>query len=232
MIDFHVHLLPGIDDGSRNIKMSVAMLKESSRQGIEVSVATPHFYFDKKTSVLIKKRDKAYQKLTAFCEKNNIKTPKIISGFEVFLSEKIVSEPDLDKLKICGTNTMLLEMPMSKWDDKVFERVELVASKGYDVVLAHPERYAGVCSKKDYDRLFSYGFAGQVNAASFIKPSSREVAYKMIQDGKVKLMGSDGHNMGTRAIFMEIAAEFIAKNLGKKYNEMMLENSKRYLGLK
>lgn len=232
MIDFHVHLLPGIDDGAKNIKMSVTMLRESSRQGIEVSVATPHFYFNEKTPKIIKKRDKAYDKLMRFCVKNKLEIPQIIKGFEVFLAEEIVTEPDIDKLKISGTNTMLLEMPMSKWDEKVFDRVDYIASKGYDIVLAHPERYASVCDEKDYDRLFSYGFTGQVNAASFIKPSSREFAYKLIKDGRIKLMGSDGHNTGTRAVFMEIASEFISKNLGEKYNEMMKENARHYLGLK
>ena len=232
MIDFHVHLLPGVDDGSKNIKMSVDMLKESKRQGIDVSVATPHFYFDKKTKKIIENRNKAYDKLISFCKKNEINRPEIILGFEVFLSEKICDEPLIDSLLISGTNTLLLEMPRTKWNDEVFDRVDYIASKGYDVVLAHPERYASVCGKKEYDKLFSYGFAGQVNAASFVNPASRDIAYHLIKDGRIHMMGSDAHNTGIRAVFMQIASEFIGKNLGEKYNEMMMENAKHYLGLK
>lgn len=232
MIDFHVHLLPGIDDGSKNIKMSVAMLKESKRQGIDVSVATPHFYFDKQTKKLIEKRNKEFELLTKFCKKNEINCPEIIPGFEVFLSEKIYDEPELDRLLISGTNTLLLEMPRTKWDEEVFDRVDYIASKGYDVVLAHPERYASVCGKKEYEKLFSYGFAGQVNAASFVNPACRDIAYHLIKDGRIHVIGSDAHNTGIRAVFMEIASEFIGKNLGEKYNEMMMENAKHYLGLK
>lgn len=232
MIDFHVHLLPGIDDGSKNIRMSIAMLEESLRQGVEISVATPHFYFDKKTIKLIEKRNKTYKKLIDHCDRKGINRPEIVLGFEVFLSEKIYDEPELDNLLLSGTNTLLLEMPRVKWNDDIFDRVDYIASKGYDIVLAHPERYANICGKKEYDKLFSYGFAGQVNAASFVNPASREIVYNLIKEGKIQMIGSDAHNMGLRAVFMEIASEFIGKNLGEKYNKMMMENAKHYLGLK
>ena len=44
VIDFHSHVLPGIDDGSRDVEMSLAMLREMRAQGVDVCVATPHFY--------------------------------------------------------------------------------------------------------------------------------------------------------------------------------------------
>jgi protein-tyrosine phosphatase len=44
MIDFHTHILPGIDDGSKNIEMTMEMLEEEARQGVTEICATPHFY--------------------------------------------------------------------------------------------------------------------------------------------------------------------------------------------
>ena len=60
MIDFHTHILPGIDDGSRNIDMTVAMLSEEVSQGVTAVVATPHFYANR-TSVaaFLERREKA-----------------------------------------------------------------------------------------------------------------------------------------------------------------------------
>ena len=127
---------------------------------------------------------------------------------------------------------MLVEMPRGKWDDEVFARVDFLADKGYDIVLAHPERYMSVVKEKDYERLFSYGFKGQLNAASLINPTTREFAYKLIKDGRIHVIGSDAHNVGTRANFIGIACEFINRNLGKKYTEMMKENAERFLKLK
>ncbi len=232
MIDFHAHLLPGIDDGSRTTKMTAAMLQESQRQGIEISVATPHFYFDKKTDKMLVKREKMYRKVENFFIKNGLRIPEVVLGFEVHLSEKIFNEPDLDKLLISGTNTMLVEMPRKKWDDDVFSRLDFLVEKGYDIVLAHPERYQNVADEADYERLFSYGLAGQVNAASLISPKTRDFAYKLISEGKIKVMGSDAHNMGIRANFVQIACQLIGRKLGEKYIEMMEENAEHFLNLR
>lgn len=232
MIDFHAHLLPGIDDGARNIKMSAAMLVESKRQGIDISVATPHCYFNKKVEQTLKKREKAYKKLTNYIEKNGIEIPQIVLGFEVYLTEEVYQVRQLDKLLIKGTNTMLVEMPREKWDDKVFARLEFVAEKGFDIVLAHPERYTALNGKKEYDRLFDYGFPGQLNAASLISPKTRDYAYTLIKEGKIKLIGSDAHNLGIRANFIEIASEIIIRNFGEEYLRYFNSQAEYYLGLR
>ena len=44
VIDFHSHILPGIDDGSASVEQSIAMLRMEAEQGIDHVVATPHFY--------------------------------------------------------------------------------------------------------------------------------------------------------------------------------------------
>ena len=44
MIDFHTHILPGIDDGSRNSEESIQMLNLEQEQDITKIVFTPHFY--------------------------------------------------------------------------------------------------------------------------------------------------------------------------------------------
>lgn len=229
MIDFHVHLLPGVDDGSRNCKMSAMMLKESKRQGVTLSIATPHFYFDKSIDKMIAKREKALCKLLKFADKNNLELPEIVTGFEVYLSEKIYEQPELDKLLISGTNTMLVEMPRKKWDDEVFSRLEYVAEKGYEIVLAHPERYIGIADEKEFDRLFSYGFACQLNAASMLSPVTKDFACKLIEEGKIHIIGSDAHNNGTRSVFIEIALEIIAGKFGKDFAKQMKENAERFL---
>ena len=50
-IDFHSHVLPGIDDGAKDVKMSVEMIKECLSQGISTIVCTPHYYYSQKNSV-------------------------------------------------------------------------------------------------------------------------------------------------------------------------------------
>ena len=51
-IDFHTHILPGIDDGSRNVEMSLRMLAAQREQQVNEIVATPHFYAQKDSCLL------------------------------------------------------------------------------------------------------------------------------------------------------------------------------------
>lgn len=65
MIDFHTHILPGMDDGSRDVRESLQMLTLESEQGVQETLLTPHFYahFDKISSFL-ERREHSFQKLT------------------------------------------------------------------------------------------------------------------------------------------------------------------------
>ena len=66
VIDFHTHILPGIDDGSSDLQMSMAMLNEERHQGVDVVVLTPHFYGSQESiDHFIHKRNKAYALLKA-----------------------------------------------------------------------------------------------------------------------------------------------------------------------
>ena len=62
MIDFHSHILPQIDDGAQNIKMSLDMLSESYRQGVRTVVATPHCYIANEydIDIFLERREKSY----------------------------------------------------------------------------------------------------------------------------------------------------------------------------
>ena len=208
------------------------MLKESKRQGVTLSVATPHFYFDKDIDKAVAKREKVFDKLMKYLDKNKIETPEIVLGFEVYLAKNIYDYPDLDKLVISGTDTMLVEMPREKWNDEVFARLDYVAEKGYKIVIAHPERYLGIADRAAFDRLFSYGFAGQLNSASLILPNMREFAYKLIEQGRIDILGSDAHNNSMRSVFYETAIEFINGKFGEKYVQKLNENAEKYLCLK
>lgn len=77
VIDFHSHILPGIDDGSRNVETSIGMLRMCKEHGVDTMIATPHFYADSNTvERFIDSRQKAYDKVMA----ENMGIPQIIMG--------------------------------------------------------------------------------------------------------------------------------------------------------
>ena len=105
MIDFHTHILPGIDDGSKNIEMTEAMLEEEARQGVTEICATPHFYAQRMSfdSFLENRRHAA--EITAELLDRRGDLPKIYTGAEVFYFQG--GEATLSPLETSG-DTMVV----------------------------------------------------------------------------------------------------------------------------
>ena len=82
MIDIHSHILPGIDDGSKNLRMSLGLIDMLIDQGIDTVAATPHFYADRvSVEKFLSRRQRAYESLAEALE-NTPKAPKILLGAE------------------------------------------------------------------------------------------------------------------------------------------------------
>ena len=104
MIDFHSHFLPNMDDGSRSLEESCAMLRESARQGVTVMVATPHFYPARETpEAFLRRRSEAFERIEA-----DDGFPKILLGAEVAYFHGISRCDCLDRLSTEGTKLLLL----------------------------------------------------------------------------------------------------------------------------
>ncbi|MBR1629024.1 MAG: capsular polysaccharide biosynthesis protein, partial [Lachnospiraceae bacterium] len=81
VIDFHTHVLPGIDDGARDLETSIEMLDKMKKQGVDLVVATPHFYADRMTvDGFLKNREKAFEAVES---RRRDGWPKVMKGAEV-----------------------------------------------------------------------------------------------------------------------------------------------------
>ena len=179
MIDFHSHILPGIDDGSASVEESLKLLEMLAEQGVKTVVATPHFYPDR-TSVsdFLRRRDAAYQRL---CECDLSGLPDIILGAEVKYYDSIRRLPELERLCVGDTRVLLLEMPFEKWSEMTLKEVETLSRSGrLTVVLAHIDRYLAFQSREAWERLFESGVLTQVNASFFVGRFTRRKALGLI----------------------------------------------------
>lgn len=216
MIDFHSHILPGIDDGSRNVEESCQLLRASARQGVTKIVATPHFYAeDNSPKRFLERREHSFEKLKPHLSED---MPEIFLGAEVKFFEGISRSDDVELLKIEGTPLILVEMPFMKWDDRMVKEVlELASWRGTKVILAHIERYFRFGAEKYLPEIQRNGILIQSNAESFVggRFSTRKVM-NMLRDGKIHLLGSDCHNMTTRPPMLQEARKEILKRIDKK----------------
>lgn len=216
MIDWHSHILPGMDDGSRNVAESLSMLKMLTEQGVDTVIATPHFFAnDENVEVFLQRRKKSFDKLRSQLPQN---APNVLLGAEVRYYQGISRMSELKRLCIEESKLLLLEMTMSKWTEyTVRELVELAGSRDITVILAHIERYLKLQSGSTWDRLYENGILMQVNASFFTEFSTRRKALTLLQKGGIQFVGSDCHNMISRPPRIGKAFEIIEKKLGNNY---------------
>ncbi|WP_249029429.1 tyrosine-protein phosphatase [Tannockella kyphosi] len=212
MIDFHSHILPGIDDGSDSIETTIQMLKESKKQGVEYMIATPHYYpMNISLQDFISNRKKAKDKVDAIMDDS---MPKLLLGAEVYYYYGISSlGTDIHSLCVEGTNVLLLELPMCSFtQEHISEVIKLQNQCGLTVVLAHIERYIGFSGNKDvFMYLKEQGILFQVNATFFMNHKTRRYALSLLKQGYIDALGSDCHNMTSRNPNLLLAMNYLEK---------------------
>lgn len=197
MIDFHTHILPGIDDGSKTVSESVSLLRLEARQGIDTVFLTPHFYAEENSPVeFLKKRYAAWRELEGYLWPE---LPKIRLGAEVQYFEGICTVEDVKHLKIIGTDYLLVEMPFHRWTDRMVEDViDLNDRDDTQVVLAHIERYQEKTTPAVWKQLRDCGVLMQSNVSFFENWKTKHQALSMLTRGEIHFIGSDCHSMRSR----------------------------------
>ncbi len=193
IIDFHSHILPSADHGSSSVSTSLEQLRLAKECGVSRIVATPHFYPHKEdVSRFIARRDASYKRL---CESLTGDEPDIILGAEVLICDNIDEMPMIEKLCIGNSGIILLELPFTDFSYSHISTVKSLISDGYDVLLAHADRY----DPKNIDTLINLGAKVQLNAASMCALFKTKHLYEWAREGKVYAIGSDLHGADKKA---------------------------------
>lgn len=196
MIDIHTHILPGIDDGARNVDEALALISMLKNQGITSAVLTPHYYSHEEVlSNFLKRRQTAYQSIV------NIDFNMVLAS-ETYLSEALFAYDGIDELCIGNTRYLLLELPdTDKWSINVFRQIHrLIAKYNIKPIIAHAERYDAVrrYKKKIFRELVDLGCLLQFNIDSVINRKTRLATIRLMREGWADFVGSDCHNLSDR----------------------------------
>ena len=224
--DFHSHILPGIDDGSRSVKESLAMLRLEADQGIRHVVATPHFYARYETpEEFLRKRNRAEVRLRRAME-NQEGLPKLSIGAEVYFFRGMSQSEILPRLTIRGKQCILVEMPPVPWTEDVYRELAAIREKqGLTPIVAHIDRYIAPFRAHGIPgKLEQMPVLVQANASFFLEKATAGMAMRMLKADQIQLLGSDCHNMTSRKPNMEEALVAIRQKLG----ETPLRGIRRY----
>ncbi len=225
MIDFHAHILPGADHGSKDIETSLKQVSLAKRAGVSTIIATPHFYMNSDTiESFTQRRDKAYDELVSAINEHNLDV-EIIKASEVTLEVDLFKIKDFSPLCIGNTNYMLLEMPMDlNWTAWHYNAIDELVAIGVEPIIAHVNRYPTFY----LNQLFEKDVLFQVNIEAFRHFTSRFKVLKRFNDGCINLIGSDVHSfsMNTYADLKKYALKY------PKVFEKCNKNAKKILNKK
>ncbi len=229
MIDFHSHILPGLDDGSRDVQESLAMLEAMAAQGVDTLCATSHFYGEEgSVSAFLARRETAWSKLKAEAAEH-FPQMKLLLGAEVCYFPGISHAEGLSLLRLEGSRLLLLEMPQRHWTGSIWKELEYMASGRSRIVIAHVERCLPYQTKEAADRLRGLGILLQTNAEAVIRLSTRRKTLKALASRQICFIGSDAHNLSSRRPNMGEAAEIIRRRLGQDFLDTLEEDEWAYL---
>lgn len=231
MIDWHSHILPGIDDGSTCVEESLALLRAEADQGIRRVIATPHFYAHHSTpEVFLENRRLAEQRLReAAAEQTGL--PEISLGAEVYYFQGMHHCDALRELTIGGSEYILIELPFGVWTDKIYRELTLIhKTQGLIPIIAHVDRYLSPLARRQIpERLAELPVLVQANGEFFLNRFTAGKALRMLRQGHIHLLGSDCHNTTARKPNLGAATVRIRRSLGDEALGWIRENEEAIL---
>jgi len=202
-IDIHVHILPGIDDGAKNLDESAALAEAYVKEGISQIIATPHFIPGTAWAA-----DRTYitekiHELQAHLKEKKIPL-KIFPGMEIAYHQKLIIRLGKDLLQpLAESGTYLLEPSFNDSTAGLLQCAKQIMKKGFGVILAHPERIPAF--QQTIEPLLDLAKEGlqiQLNVGSVLNKfgeSSKRLAMHLFDKECVHYLASDAHSIERRS---------------------------------
>ena len=199
--DIHSHFIPGIDDGSPDMETTISLIKEMQGLGFKKVITTPHVMSDfyKNSSDIILK---GLTDIRSELKVQNINM-EIEAAAEYYIDYDFEQKIGKEKFLTFGDNYILVELSFMEAPENLFDIIFKLRLEGYNVVLAHPERYA-FFTMDDYEELVNRGVLLQINWLSIIGYYSPQIEQKtkdLIAADMVSFIGSDCHNMNHAELY-------------------------------
>ncbi len=170
LVELHCHILPGIDDGARDLDMSMSLLRREVSDGVVGVVFTPHFHYERITvEKFVELRKAAFRQVAAAVRTEGLRVAGKL-GAEVYYSTALPSL-DLSKLAFADTSYILIEFPTTIQPPGIDETLFAIRAQGYTPILAHVERYPFVT--EDPTLLYNWVNAGVPGADQRDRPDPR-----------------------------------------------------------
>lgn len=230
--DIHSHLLPGVDDGSRNMEQTLEMVKIAYENGIRKIIVTPHY-------------NRRYNLVNAdvFDVYDEVRTAIRQSALDMllYLGNEIYYDSEVPELleqgqinTLAGSNYVLVEFSPVTVFQNIKEGLYQILLSGYRPILAHCERYQSIVEHRDYVKeLIEMGVYIQVNATSVTGGNGRtakKFVKQLMKSDDIHFIATDAHSDGTRAPKLDACVKWIGKKFGQDYvHTLLVQNPQKVL---
>ncbi|HLX57817.1 MAG TPA: CpsB/CapC family capsule biosynthesis tyrosine phosphatase [Ktedonobacteraceae bacterium] len=217
MIDIHLHILPGVDDGPETIEESVALARVLVQEGVHTAVATPHYndLFQQHSAAEIKER---VNELQQTLDRHHIPLC-LFSGHEALIKPGLIDDIQAGRLAtLNGSRYLLLELWHNDWLPETERVIFELRAFGIIPIIAHPECYRAI--QQDSHRLLlllEQGVLTQLTAGSLLGMlgnTTCKCAETLLKKGYIHCIASDAHGPGRRPPALKQSLEVAAHMLG------------------
>lgn len=202
-VDMHIHVLPGIDDGSQNMETTLEMLRIAREEGITDMIVTPHFKQGHHNAGR-EKIERLIDEVTEAMKAESLDIIHLYPGNEIYYYEGAGEDVAKDLIRsMNGTDRALIEFSPSERYNYIRNAVDEMMGAGFVPILAHVERYMCLVETPDLVReLKEMGAEIQVNASSItgnLGPKVKSFTHRLLKQEIVDYIGTDAHDTGRRA---------------------------------
>lgn len=195
--DMHSHIIPGIDDGAKNINDSLALAKRFIALGFKKLVATPHVmadYYRNTPETIHKGLDILREGLL-----QNQLDLEVDAAAEYYLDETFENKIAKKSILTFGKNYVLFELSFVNPPHNLFEAIAKMQDAGYQPILAHPERYPYYQNSiESYEQIRDTGCFLQLNTISltgYYGKGCKKAAEELVDNYCIDFLGSDMHHL-------------------------------------
>ncbi len=241
MIDIHLHILPGVDDGPETIEEALALANALVQEGVHTAIATPHYNdeFPRRSAAEIQERVNDLQQ-----ELHHHGIPlQLFAGHEVLIQPGLIEDIYAGRIAtLNGSRYLLLELWSTNWLPGTERTIFELRAHGIVPIIAHPERYRAI--QKDPDRLANLlrqGVLAQVTTSSLLGmqgSTAQRCAEQLLKNGLVQTLASDAHGLQKRPVNVVKSLQRAVELLGQSRVKQMIElqpaaivNNEMYNGL-
>ena len=226
MIDVHLHILPGVDDGPANLSDALSLARSLVQEGVHMAVATPH-YNDEYPQLPAREISERVQELQRELDRCAIPL-RLLAGHEALIQPGLAEDISSGRLAtLNGSRYLLLELWNSSWLPETEQVIFELRALGVVPVLAHPERYSVI--QQDSNRLkalLEQGVLTQLTAGSLVGMQGntvRKCAETLLKRGLIHCIASDAHGPGRRPPAIKQGMQVAERILGRLQAEQLIE---------